>query len=104
MKKKIILPTDFSDNARNAYHYAFSLFGFENVEYILFNTYLLPYTRMGTLINLIEIIEEISKKGRKGQNILYCRTGKQEIQLLGGMDRDAGLELLGQFSCIGFFG
>lgn len=38
--KNIILLTDFSESARNACIYAMNLFGHEDVQYILMNTYL----------------------------------------------------------------
>ena len=37
--KKILLPTDFSDNARNAINYALSLYKDENCKFYLLNTY-----------------------------------------------------------------
>jgi len=37
--KKILLPTDFSDNAKNAIHYALNLFKNEGCKFYLLNTY-----------------------------------------------------------------
>ncbi len=39
MTYKILIPTDFSDNAFNAIHYAFELFKDKSSEFIILNTY-----------------------------------------------------------------
>ena len=72
MRKTIILPTDFSDNARNAYHYAFSLFGSDNVRYILFNSYDIPYSRMDMITKFEEVLADIAIRGLETE-LAYCR-------------------------------
>lgn len=41
--KSILIPTDFSDNARNAAKYAISLFGEKDVKYYLFHAFDIPH-------------------------------------------------------------
>lgn len=61
--KKIIIPTDFSESARNAVHYAVELFGLEGVEYTLLNCYAMPHTGTEMLISLTDILRLESDEG-----------------------------------------
>lgn len=72
MRKTILLPTDFSDNARNAYHYAFSLFGADGVRYVLFNAYDVPYSRMDMITKFEDVLADISREGLEVE-LAYCR-------------------------------
>lgn len=63
MKKRIVLPTDFSENARNASSYAIKLFGSEDVEYVLLNCYAMPHSGADMLISLIDILRAESEEG-----------------------------------------
>ena len=85
MNKTIILPTDFSDSARNAYDYAFGLFGFKNVRYILCNTYVVVKTRMDFLISWKATMSKISIEGLENE-LAYCqqkyRGENLEIEIL----------------------
>ena len=67
MKKRIILPTDFSENARNASSYAIKLFGTEDVEYVLLNCYAMPHSGADMLISLIDILRAESEEGLEGE-------------------------------------
>lgn len=62
MKKHIVLPTDFSESARNASLYALSLFGTENVDYTLLNCYAMPHSGADMLISLIDILRVESEE------------------------------------------
>ena len=61
--KTILLPTDYSENANNAIHYAINLFGSDtNVKYILHHSYMVP-TAGNT--NLYVIIDTLRKEALK---------------------------------------
>jgi len=62
MKKTILIPTDFSENARNAIRYALNLFGDGN-HFILLNTWQTPYTPPEVLISVEDILMNASKEG-----------------------------------------
>jgi len=78
--KTIVLPTDFSDNARKAYLYAFTLYGFKDVRYILLNTYLLPFTRMDNIVPLSDTMGALSKNGLINE-LSYCQKLTQDNDL-----------------------
>jgi len=80
MKKTIILPTDFSDNARNACAYAFGLFGFKDVRYILLNAYDVPFSRMDILMSLNDLMSNASQEGLESE-IEYFQVEYQDEQL-----------------------
>jgi nucleotide-binding universal stress UspA family protein len=61
--KRILLPTDFSDNARNAMEYALNMFGANDMEYIIVNIYAEPYSNTELLVSVDEILEKDSEKG-----------------------------------------
>ena len=58
----ILIPTDFSANARNAVNYAVRLFGADN-RFILLNTWHAPYTPPEVLISVEDILMKASKEG-----------------------------------------
>lgn len=71
--KKILLPTDFSDNARNAINYALNLYKDKNCKFYLLNTYtpiIYNYDyRMsanGYLGDIVDIIKESSLEKLNG--------------------------------------
>lgn len=71
--KKILLPTDFSDNARNAINYALNLYKGKNCKFYLLNTYtpiIYNYDyRMsanGYLGDIVDIIKESSLEKLNG--------------------------------------
>lgn len=61
--KKILLPTDFSNNARNAAEYAIEMFGYNDVEYILLNTYTEIFITTDVLISIIKLLKKELKEG-----------------------------------------
>ena len=63
--KKVLLSTDFSENAQHAIDYALVLFGKEEVSYYLMNAYCLMHNIPETLISLEDILQEQSEKGLK---------------------------------------
>lgn len=70
MKKHIVLPTDFSENARNASRYALRLFDSEEVEFTLLNCYAMPHSGADMLISLIDILRVESAEGLEAEQEL----------------------------------
>jgi nucleotide-binding universal stress UspA family protein len=62
--KTVLIPTDFSNAARNALKYAVSLFGEDN-RFILLNTYNEPTTGTASMISLRDILQEASEDSLK---------------------------------------
>lgn len=64
--KRILVPSDFSENARNAFDFAYKLFGGDEAVYVLLNTYEIPSAGAGSMmVSLEEILEKESTKGLK---------------------------------------
>lgn len=63
--KKIVLPTDFSENAKNAIEYAIAMFSYDNVEYILLNVYSEPHSSTDMLVSVKDLLEKTSRKSLK---------------------------------------
>ncbi len=67
--KKILLPTDFSDNSWNAIKYALQLFKDQECNFTLLNTYTpiiyqVEYMQLGsTQLGLLETLQGVSEKG-----------------------------------------
>lgn len=62
--KTILIPTDFSANAKNAAKYAISLFGGDPAnEFVLFNSYDLLFSNPEVVISVFDMMEEDSKRG-----------------------------------------
>lgn len=67
--KKILLPTDFSDNSWNAIQYALQLFKDQECNFVLLNTYTpiiyqVEFMQSSSAqLNLIDAMKEASKKG-----------------------------------------
>lgn len=49
--KKILLPTDFSENAKNAIDYSIALFDASETVFILLNTFYVPYSSTEVIIS-----------------------------------------------------
>ncbi len=60
--KRILLTTDFSDNAMNAAQYAIDLWGLKGVSYTLMNCYLEP-SSANVVASLTDFMREESQKG-----------------------------------------
>lgn len=69
--QKILIPTDFSENARHAAHYIFTLNEGLDVSYTLLNTYDIPRSGAGTFVSIEDILR------REAENLL-----KEELQKL----------------------
>lgn len=65
MKNKILLPTDFSKNARSAALYAIEMFKDENVEFILLNTSTIPFSAENVLVFVDDLFQKESAKNLK---------------------------------------
>lgn len=59
---KILLPTDFSDSATNAAEYAFGLFGFKDVQYILLHAFVEPNNSADMLVSLNDILQKQTRE------------------------------------------
>ncbi len=68
---RIIVPTDFSENARNAFAFAYEHYG-NDAEYILLNTYETPNAGSGgMLVSIDDILEKESlKELRKEEQVI----------------------------------
>lgn len=58
---KILVPTDFSENAERAIDYALLLFG-SDAEYHLVNTFEVPHSGLNMLISVADILEKDSQQ------------------------------------------
>lgn len=58
---RILIPTDFSENARAAIDYAFKIFGTAGVEYHIVNVYSEPHTSADMLVSIVDLLEKESK-------------------------------------------
>ncbi len=54
--KRVILTTDFSDNARTAIEYGLNLFGSDNATYTLLNTYKEPGTSTAAMVSIADYL------------------------------------------------
>lgn len=59
---RILIPTDFSDNARKALDYALTLFGDAQPEVTLLNTWQIPHTGVGMLVSIEDILRDESER------------------------------------------
>lgn len=59
---RILIPTDFSDNARKALDYALTLFGDGEPEITLLNTWQIPHTGVGMLVSIEDILRDESER------------------------------------------
>ncbi len=80
MKKTILIPTDFSENAQNAMRYALNFFGNE-ATFILLNTWQTPYTPPEVLISVEDILIKTSKEGLENELAWIKKsTGMENVQ------------------------
>ncbi len=59
---RILIPTDFSDNARKALDYALTLFGDASPDVTLLNTWQIPHTGVGMLVSIEDILRDESER------------------------------------------
>ncbi len=60
--RNILLPTDFSQNAKNAIVYALSLYGHTSVHYVLFNSFYIPYSSPDVAVSMGDFTAENAEK------------------------------------------
>ena len=58
--KNVLLTTDFSENAENAINYAINMFGIEDVQYVVLNSYQDISASSGSLVSLIDTLRNDS--------------------------------------------
>lgn len=63
--KTLLLPTDFSENAKKATDFAISLYGDEQSYFILLNSYERPRTGQSMMKSIVDILRNDSKRGLK---------------------------------------
>lgn len=63
--KKILLPTDFSSNARRAYQYAFNFFMDEDCTFYLLHAFLPPNVPAGAFVNIDDVMEGDAEESLK---------------------------------------
>jgi nucleotide-binding universal stress UspA family protein len=74
--KKILLPTDFSENSMNAIRYALQLFKNETCDFILLNTYTpvaIPAVTMGSGIGQFELNDALKNASETGLTSIRTR-------------------------------
>jgi nucleotide-binding universal stress UspA family protein len=70
--KTILLPTDFSENARNAINYAVNLFGDEECLFILLNAYMAPSSGSHVLVSVNDILKTNSEAQLSLEKEMLC--------------------------------
>ena len=80
MKKKILLPTDFSKNAWNALRYASELYKNEGVDFYLLNAYVLQNYAIDT--KSVPAADEENHEGTKASSELGLQKLLKRIELL----------------------
>lgn len=75
--KKILLATDFSDNANNAIDFAINLFGLEGTSYTLLNTYHEPASTSNVMVSVSDILQKESAAAleKKHDSLLGAHEG-----------------------------
>ena len=58
--KNVLLTTDFSENAENAINYVINMFGIEDVQYVVLNSYQDISASSGSLVSLIDTLRNDS--------------------------------------------
>lgn len=70
MKKKLLLPTDFSKNANNAIKYAIELYKRESCEFFILHSYYLPGYNKSDMLSLEPTVERLNEvKGSAEKNM-----------------------------------
>lgn len=59
---RVLVPIDFSDNARKALDYALTLFGDHTPEVVLLNTWQIPHTGVGMLVSIEDILRDEAER------------------------------------------
>ncbi|MCB0397154.1 MAG: universal stress protein [Flavobacteriales bacterium] len=77
--KTIILPTDFSDNAKNAIRFTIDMYGTENVRYVLVNAYGMHHNSSAMMINLDDVLHKDAETSMETEMnyILSCYKDKK---------------------------
>ena len=61
--KHIILATDFSENAKNAIEYAVQLFGLQEVQYTIVNSFVEPKATTNVVVSMNDLLRKESLRG-----------------------------------------
>lgn len=78
--KRVLLPTDFSDNARSAIEYAIGMFSYIEVQYVLLNTYSEPHSNHEMMVSITDLLQSESIQGLNREKEYFC--GKYSSDLL----------------------
>lgn len=87
---KILIPTDFSDNARVALNYALTLFGDDQPAVTLLNTWQVPHTGVGMLVSIEDLLKDESERAMKELMSDIDSQAQGDVQLEG-VVRQGGL-------------
>lgn len=78
--KKILVPTDFSQNATNALVFGLELARKNNAEVILLNAYSIPYSGSTAVIDISDVLKEEAWKELEKQMDM-CRAKYQDVKV-----------------------
>lgn len=78
--KKILVPTDFSQNANNAFLYALETARSAGTEVILLNAYSIPYSGSTVVIDITDVLKEESWKELEKQ-MEICRAQYPDVKV-----------------------
>ncbi|MEQ9186097.1 MAG: universal stress protein [Cryomorphaceae bacterium] len=76
----ILFPTDFSNDARNAFDYGISLFGNEH-RYILFNAYEEPMSTATSMVSLRDVLQEASEDSLR-EELAFINEKYQDLNVV----------------------
>lgn len=79
--KNIVLTTDFSDNSKNAIEYAIKVFGFQDVNYILVNSYEQPSSGISIAVSMLDRLKDESLANMDAFHKELKETYGPELQL-----------------------
>lgn len=81
MTRHILLPTDFSGNARNAAIYAVNLFGTKDVKYTLLNVFIDPSSEGILFLAIADLLEAESVKELESERNYLVKYFKNDVDI-----------------------
>lgn len=80
--KKVLIPTDFSESAKNAFDYAVKLLGSEAYSFILMNSYASNSSGGGMLVSMDDVLEKEAVRDLKREVLLLKeKYGNIDLQI-----------------------
>ena len=96
--KRILIPTDFSTNARSALDYAIELFSGSSAVFYLYHAYKLPHAGAAMLISIQDLLKQEAEESLKKEILLLEEKYEDKIP-----DIQASCEMGDTFDCINGF-